>query len=123
MQNEINKPIFVVGFPGSGTSVLTWCLGEHPNIIALEESDGMGDLAIDYEIGTAHGDKSLLSSMDGRKARFLAAFGKSINGLIAGHRADLNTAEINQYRLQVAMRQQHYAVEIETSKSQIQNVQ
>src|SRR5204863_12735 len=34
----INKPIFVVGSPRSGTSILTWCLGQHPNIVPLPES-------------------------------------------------------------------------------------
>ena len=67
MEDGINKPIFIVGSPGSGTSILSWCLGQHPNIIALEESGWMGDLGINlaiyYQTGTARGDYSLLSSM------------------------------------------------------------
>ena len=47
MQHEKNRPIFVVGSPRSGTSILTWCLGQHPNIIPLEESGWMGDFAIE----------------------------------------------------------------------------
>ena len=99
MEDGINKPIFVVGSPRSGTSILTWCLGQHPNIIPLEESGWMGDLAIDlaiyYQIGTARGEYSLLSSMNVEKAEFFAAFGKSINDLILRHRLDL---ERNRWR-------------------------
>ena len=94
MEDKINKPIFVVGSPRSGTSVLTLCLGKHPNIIALEESGWMGDFAIDlaihYQTGTARADYSLLSSMDVTKAEFFSLFGQSINDLILRHRADLN---------------------------------
>src|SRR6266436_3719668 len=32
MQQRPAKPIFIVGSPRSGTSILTWCLGHHPNL-------------------------------------------------------------------------------------------
>jgi len=93
MGEGINKPIFVVGSPRSGTSVLTWCLGQHPNVIPLEESDWMGDFAIDlaiyYQLGTSRGDYSLLSSMDVKKPEFFAVFGETINDLILHHHVDL----------------------------------
>src|SRR6266545_4865035 len=93
MEDGINRPIFVVGSPRSGTSVLTWCLGKHPNIIPLEESDWLGKLAVDlavyYQIGTSRGDYSLLSSMDLEKAEFFAVFGTSVNDLILHHRVTL----------------------------------
>ena len=91
--NQINKPIFVVGSPRSGTSILTWCLGRHPNMLALPESSWMGDLAIDlaicYQIGTARGNLSVLSAMDVPREEFFASFGESINHLILSHRKDL----------------------------------
>jgi len=94
MEDGTNKPIFVVGSPRSGTSVLTWCLGKHPSIIPLEESDWLGKLAVDlavyHQIGTSRGDYSLLSSMDLEKAEFFAVFGKSINDLILHHRVTLD---------------------------------
>jgi hypothetical protein len=90
---EINRPVFVVGSPRSGTSILTWCLGQHPNIVPLEESSWMGDLAIylaiHYQTGTARDDRSLLSAMDVQKGEFFAIFGETINKLILGHRIDL----------------------------------
>jgi sulfotransferase family protein len=93
MQPTINKPIFVVGSPRSGTSILTWCLGQHPNIFPVPESNWLGQFAINvqisYEIGSARGDRSLLSGMDIGPEEFFANFGRTINGLILAHREDL----------------------------------
>ncbi len=93
MQNRINRPILVVGSPRSGTSVLTWCLGQHPNIFPVPESNWMGEfasnVAISYRVGTARGDRTILSAMDISTEEFFANFGRSINDLIVGHRPDL----------------------------------
>jgi sulfotransferase family protein len=94
MQPEINKPIFVVGSPRSGTSILAWCLGQHPNMFPVPESHWMGqfaiNVAISYEIGSWRGNRSLLSGMDIGREEFFANFGRSINDLILSHRDDLN---------------------------------
>ena len=96
MQDRINKPIFVVGSPRSGTSILAWCLGHHPNLFPVPESNWMGDFAVNvaiaHQIGSVRGDYSILSAMDIRDGEFFATFGRSINDLIMGHRRDL---EIN----------------------------
>jgi hypothetical protein len=42
---ETPRPIFVVGAYRSGTSVLTWALGQHPNIWPMEESGWIPPLA------------------------------------------------------------------------------
>jgi hypothetical protein len=93
MQRDINKPIFVVGSPRSGTSILTWCLGQHPNIFPVPESSWMGDfavsIAIGHQIGAARGDRSILSAMDIREDELFAMFGEGINNLILRHRKDL----------------------------------
>jgi Sulfotransferase family len=96
MNNEINKPIFIVGSPRSGTSILAWCLGHHPDIFPVPESNWMGDFAVNvavaHQIGSARGGLSILSAMDIRDDEFFATFGRSINELVVGHRRHL---EIN----------------------------
>ena len=93
MQSGLARPIFVVGSPRSGTSVLAWCLGQHPNIFPVPESNWMGDfavnVAISYEVGAARGNLSILSAMEITRAGFFANFGQSINDLILAHRAVL----------------------------------
>ena len=93
MQEQVSKPVFVVGSPRSGTSILVWCLGHHPNLFPVPESNWMGgfavNVAIAYQIGVARGDYSILSAMDIRDDELFAAFGRSINDLILRHRSDL----------------------------------
>jgi hypothetical protein len=93
MEEQPNRPVFVVGSPRSGTSILTWCLGHHPNFFPVPESSWMGDFslntAVAYQIGAARGEYSILSAMDIPNAEFFAAFGRTINGLIMCHREDL----------------------------------
>ncbi|HET6888136.1 MAG TPA: sulfotransferase [Candidatus Udaeobacter sp.] len=95
MQAPINKPIFVVGSPRSGTSILTWCLGHHPNLFPVPESNWMGSFAVNvaiaHQVGAARGDHSILSAMEIRNDELFAAFGQSINDLILRHRKDLET--------------------------------
>ena len=93
MQNKTNRPIFVVGSPRSGTSILTWCLGQHPNIFAVPESNWMGDFVVNaavvHQVGAARGHLSILSAMDISRDELLANFGRTINDLILSHRSDL----------------------------------
>lgn len=93
MQSSLAGPIFVVGSPRSGTSVLAWCLGQHPNIFPVPESNWMGDFAVDvaksYRVGAARGNLSILSAMEIAPAGFCANFGQSINQLILAHRSVL----------------------------------
>ena len=98
MQNKINKPIFVVGSPRSGTSILTWCLGQHPNLFPVPESNWMGDfavtLAICYQVGAARGIFSILSAMGISHAEFFSHIGRSINSLVLKHRCDLDQTRL-----------------------------
>ena len=93
MHKEVIKPIFVVGSPRSGTSILTWCLGQHPNLVPVPESNWMGDFAVNvaiaHQIGAARGIYSVLSAMDIRADELFTVFGRSINELILRHRKDL----------------------------------
>jgi Sulfotransferase family len=93
MQGKMNKPVFVVGSPRSGTSILTWCLGQHPNIFAVPESNWMGDFVVNaavvHRIGAARAHLSILSAMDISQDELLSKFGRAINDLILSHRQDL----------------------------------
>ena len=94
MHDETNKPVFIVGSPRSGTSILTWCLGQHPNMFPVPESNWMGDfavnLAVGHQVGTARGERAILSAMEIGRDEFFAQFGRSINQLILKHREDLD---------------------------------
>jgi hypothetical protein len=73
--------------------VLAWCLGQHPNILPVPESNWMGDfamnVAVGYQVGAARGNLSILSAMEITPAAFFANFGQSINELILAHRSVL----------------------------------
>jgi hypothetical protein len=47
------------------------------------------NVAISYQIGSARGDRTILSAMDISRDDFFANFGRSINDLILSHRPDL----------------------------------
>jgi len=93
----ISKPIFIVSSARSGSTILTWCLGQHPNIIPQEESDWLGPFAIDaavaFERGTTRGQRGQLSANFIERDEFLSCFGQAIDKLIVSHRRnfeDLN---------------------------------
>jgi len=86
-------PIFVVGAPRSGTSILTWCLGQHPNILPTEESDWLGPFAVQaaahHARGSARGERSQLSALGIERPEFLENFGRAIDSMTLGHRGTL----------------------------------
>jgi len=92
-QYETSKPVFVIGSPRSGTSILTWCLGHHPNLFPVPESNWMGTFAVQVgiacRIGGARGDYSILSAMEIPDDELFAAIGRGIHNLILHHRGDL----------------------------------
>lgn len=98
MNEDVNKPIFVVGSPRSGTSILAWCLGYHPNIFPVPESNWMGDFAMNvatsYNVGAARGILSVLSAMAISRDEFFSQIGGSINSLVLKHRCDLDRTRL-----------------------------
>jgi hypothetical protein len=84
------KPIFIVSSGRSGSTILTWCLGQHPNIIPQEESNWLGPFAIDAAVGhkrgTARGERSQLSANFIQREELLAVCGEGINRLLLSHR-------------------------------------
>lgn len=43
------KPVFIIGSYRSGTSVLTWAFGQHPNLMPLPETNWMARAAQDFD--------------------------------------------------------------------------
>jgi hypothetical protein len=90
---HIAAPIFVVGSPRSGTSILTWCLGQHPNILPTEESDWLGvfaaQAAAQHALGSVRGERSQLSALGLERAEFLRGLGDAIDAMLLGHRERL----------------------------------
>ena len=84
------QPVFIVGAPRSGTSILTWSLGQHPDLLPLEESywlpNLVANLATAYRTGTARGERSALSAMGVSQRAFFAAFGDAVDEIVLSHR-------------------------------------
>ena len=79
------EPIFVVGSYRSGTSVLTWAIGQHPNIWPIEESGwlpllGSGALAAFRNASSAA--RSFFTVYDFSCSDYMAQIGRSVDELM-----------------------------------------
>jgi Sulfotransferase family len=93
-----SRPIFIVSSGRSGSTILTWCLGQHPNILPQEESDWLGPFAIDaavsYRRGSVRRERGQLSANFIDRDEFLAQLGQTINELVVSHRTKFENATL-----------------------------
>ncbi|KEQ27935.1 sulfotransferase family protein [Paenibacillus tyrfis] len=90
---EIISPVFVIGSYRSGTSVLTWALGQHPNILPLEETNWIYRSSVDfynlYDLGSNNGEFSHLGSTGWSRDRFMQFFGVSIHDMMLSSKENI----------------------------------
>lgn len=86
MADADNNPVFIVGSYRSGTSIFCWCLGQHPNLVNLPETNWLGRLGLDldnlYRLATVNGDHSHLSQIGLSRDEFYRLFGESLQHLM-----------------------------------------
>ena len=86
MADQASSPIFVVGSYRSGTSIFCWCLGQHPNIVNLPETNWLARLGLDldnlYRLATVNGKFSHLSQAHVDRDQFYRLFGEGVDRLI-----------------------------------------
>lgn len=91
------NPIFVVGAPRSGTSMLHWALAQHPKLWGSAESDFMGTVAAAmthaYDVGTRFGEHHWLVKEGVSRDEFLAYIGSGIDALYRSRSGGLRWME------------------------------
>src|SRR5437773_11011673 len=99
-EESTSRPIFVVSSGRSGSTILTWCLGQHPNILPQEESNWLGPFAIDvtadHQLGSVRGERGQLSANFIERNELLAALGDRIDKLIRSHRAAFEDVKLRE---------------------------
>lgn len=79
------QPVFIVGAPRSGTSVFTWSLGQHPNLLPLEETNWLAEAAVGlgsaHAIGSLRGELSHLSAAGVELPPFMEECGKTFDAI------------------------------------------
>jgi hypothetical protein len=101
------QPVFVVGAPRSGTSMMQWTLRAHPELWGGPESDFLLPLLEGareaYESGTSRGDLHWLSQQEVSFDEFLGYLGLGINALYTDRSGGLRWVEQTpQYTLHLA---------------------
>lgn len=90
-----SRPVFVIGSPRSGTSVLTWALGQHPNLLLTEESNWLGSFAIEASVAHARGSarvrRSQLGALGITRDAFLSGLGDAVDRMMLAGREHLET--------------------------------
>lgn len=79
-------PVFVVGSYRSGTSIFCWCLGQHPNLVNLPETNWLARLSVDmselYRLATVNGKFSHLGRSETSRDEFYRLMGEGVEHLM-----------------------------------------
>ena len=80
------SPIFIIGAPRSGTSIINWAIGQHPNIQVMPETAWLVDYITGafaaYDRGSARGEFSHLSNVGYPLESFLSTVAESIHSIV-----------------------------------------
>lgn len=80
------RPIFIIGAPRSGTSIMTWAIGQHPNIQTMEETNWIASLAIggflSHSIGSSRGLRTHLSNSEYPLEPYLRRLGEAVDRIV-----------------------------------------
>ena len=80
------RPIFLLGASGSGASLLSWALGQHPNIQVMQEASWVATIAaggrLSHGYGSARGHHSHLSNARYDLAPFMRRLGEFVHQVV-----------------------------------------
>jgi hypothetical protein len=80
------RPIFIIGAPRSGTSIMTWAIGQHPNIQTMEETNWIATSAIggylSHAIGSSRGERTHLSNSGYSLEAYLRRLGEFADAVV-----------------------------------------